>query len=183
MADLITHGAVALLWKAGPRARHVAAFFAGNVAPDLLSRGPTIALSFIHQHVFRLPHELVFFWTPLHMPAGMLLSAYPLCFLFAEGSRRAIFANVLGGMLVHLAVDLMQYHYGVGYSLIYPLKKRTWELGWIGSEDTVFIAPALARVTAVVWGPRWRRAWRAWGLGPPPSRGSAASRGPRPLSR
>ncbi|MDP6933535.1 MAG: hypothetical protein QGG40_11495, partial [Myxococcota bacterium] len=48
--------------------------------------------------------------------------------------------------------------HGVGYMLLYPVFDGQFELGWIGSETTVFVAPVLALVTIWVWVPRWRAA-------------------------
>jgi hypothetical protein len=42
--------------------------------------------------------------------------------------------------------------------LLYPVFDGQFELGWIGSETTVFVAPVLALVTIWVWVPRWRAA-------------------------
>lgn len=155
MPDLLTHAASALLWKAATRGPHVASFVAGSLLPDLLSRVPSIALTMVDQRLMRLPDTLLYITGPLHMPVGMALSAYGLSLLFDEAQRRAVARGLMGGMLLHLALDLTQFHYGVGYSLLYPLTKKTFELGWIGSEATVFIAvPALLLSIAAL---RWRR--------------------------
>ncbi|MFT4979933.1 MAG: hypothetical protein ACI8S6_005845 [Myxococcota bacterium] len=156
MADLVTHAAVGVLVKAITRGPHAAAFIAGNLLPDVLSRLPAMLCSGIDQHIVRLPPLLLYGWNPLHMPAGMVLAAWLLSMLFDSSVRRGVFWNLLGGMAVHLGLDLLQSHLGVGYALLFPLSHQTHELGWIGSEDTVLIALPLALFAAVLW--RRRRA-------------------------
>lgn len=155
MADLITHGALALLWKAGSRGPHVPSFVAGNLLPDLLSRLPSLALNRLQDRWRWIPDELIYLWGPLHMPAGMLLSGALLAFLFPAEARGGIARALLAGMAMHLGVDLLQYHFGVGYALLFPFSRKTWEIGVLGSEDTVFAAPVLAVLAAMAW--RWRR--------------------------
>lgn len=154
MADLVTHAAVGALVKAASRGPHAAAFIAGNMLPDILSRLPALVLGYIHQHV-PLPHLLLYGWNPLHMPAGMILAAWLLALLFPVPIRRGVFLNLLGGMALHLGLDLLQSHLGVGYALCFPLSHTTYELGWIGSEATVPVALPLALFSWLVW--RWRR--------------------------
>lgn len=157
MPDLITHAALGFLWKRASGKPHIASFVAGNLLPDLLSRLPAMSLNALRDRGLPLPDAAMYLTGPLHMPVGMLLSSYALAFLFPEAERRAVFANLLGGMGLHLAVDLTQFHYGVGCALFYPFTARTYELGWIGSEDTVFFALPLALLTALLWAPRLKR--------------------------
>lgn len=151
MADLITHGCVALLVKAGTGRTHAAAFVAGTLAPDLLCRLPALVLRELHARVGPLPRELLYAWEPLHQPLGMVLSAFCLSMLFAVSTRRAVFLNLLGGMFLHLLVDMLQRHMGVGYLLLFPFDHTSFEFGWIGSEATVFVAPVLAPLTWLIW--------------------------------
>jgi hypothetical protein len=156
MADLITHTCTALLWKAGTRGDRVAVFVAGTCAPDLLSRVPSMGLTWLRWQVPSIPEWLVYIWGPLHMPAGIAAAAVLLSFLFPEQGRAEAFRNLLGGGLLHLAVDLLQHHFGVGYLLLFPFSLWDYEVGLIGSEDTVLIVPILAPFTAWV-------AWKRWG--------------------
>lgn len=155
MADLITHAATALLWRAWRPGPHLPAFVAGSLLPDLLARVPAIGLTRLHDRMgVPVPELLINLWLPLHLPAGMLLSSYVLAQLFEEGARKGIFRALLAGQALHLLVDLLQYHTTGGYMLLYPLSTWSFELGILGSEDTVYLAPPLAALTAVVW---WRR--------------------------
>jgi hypothetical protein len=156
MADLITHTCTALLWKAASRKPHVAIFVAGTCAPDLFGRVPTMGLTAIRPTFPWIPEWAIYAWAPLHMPFGILLASYLLSFLFPEASRRVAFTNLIGGGLLHMAVDLLQFHFGVGYLLLFPFSFWDFELGWIGSETTVLIVPVLLPFTLLV-------AWWRWG--------------------
>lgn len=159
MADLITHGCTALLVKAADRRpHHVASFVAGTCVPDLLGRVPPMALTLVHAWWPPFPEWLIYAWNVVHLPLGMALTAYVLSFCFAEEGRPAIFRNLLGGGALHIGVDLVQTHMGVGYMLCFPFSTWDFELGWIGSEDTVRIVPFLVPITALVCRWRWRRA-------------------------
>ena len=152
MADLLSHGAAAVLVKAGTRWRMVPVFVAGTLAPDMLSRAPAIGLGLVHRHVTELPPIMSYGWDPVHQPVGMVILAYFLCMLFAAEVRRSIFWNLLGGMALHLLVDMLQDHHGVGYLLAYPFSNFIFEFGWVGSEDSVYVAPVLAALAGwAVW--------------------------------
>ena len=97
-------------------------------------------------------------WVPMHLPVGMLVLSFSLCLLFPAPRRRIVFANLLGGMALHLGLDLLQDHQGVGYQLLFPLWDRPLELGIFGSEDSVLVAPVLALLALGAW---WRRRSRA----------------------
>lgn len=155
MADLVTHSCVAYLVKAVPDRPHVATFVLGTCLPDLLARVPSMGLTWLRWSLPAIPEWLVYVWVPFHMPAGVLLASFLLAFLFPETGRRVVFLNLLGGGALHIAVDLLQRHFGVGYLLLFPFSWWDFELGWIGSEDTVRIVPFLVPITlAVAW---WRR--------------------------
>jgi len=134
----------------------------GTCLPDLLGRVPSMALTWLRWSVPAIPEWLVYLWAPLHMPVGIVLSSYALSFLFPQVGRRTTFLDLLGGGLLHMAVDVLQRHFGVGYLLFFPFSWWDFELGWIGSEDTVRIVPLLVPITLAVMG--WRR------KRPPPTR-------------
>ena len=93
---------------------------------------------------------------------GLGLAAWGLAFLFREDQRPAVLRSLLGGMALHLVLDLLQDHQGVGLPLLYPWSPRLFELGWIGSESSVYVAPFLAvLVVLVAWRDRRRTATRA----------------------
>lgn len=158
MADLVTHACTALLCKVPyRRPQHIATFVAGTCVPDLFGRVPCMALTSLRWSLPALPEALIYPWNVLHMPFGVLLGSYLLTFLFPEADRRAVYRNLVGGGLLHLAVDLLQFHFGVGYLLLFPFSTWDYELGWIGSEDTVRAVPVLVPVTALLAWVSWRR--------------------------
>lgn len=116
-----------------------------------------------------LPESLLHLTTPLHLPVGVILSSYLLAHLFAERHRVGVFRDLLAGGLLHLGVDLLQSHLGVGYALLFPFSLWQGEIGWFGSEATVTAAPALVLVTSVL------AAWR-WGRPRPHTAGGGALR-------
>ena len=83
----------------------------------------------------------------------MLLSSTGLALLFPEAHRRQVLIALLGGMALHMGLDLLQDHLGQGYLLGFPFVRGSFELGWIGSEATVPAAPFL--LALAFWS--WRR--------------------------
>jgi hypothetical protein len=157
VADLITHACTALLAKLPARRPvHVATFLAGTALPDLIGRVPSMALTRIRYTLPDIPEALIYPWNVVHMPFGLLCAAYLLAFVFPQEDRPPVFRNLVGGGLLHLAVDLLQFHFGVGYLLLFPFSTWDYEIGCIGSEDTVRIVPVLAPLTALL-------AWLRWG--------------------
>jgi hypothetical protein len=137
VGDLLTHGAAAVLLKVGVRGRFIPVFVLGTVMPDLCSRVPAIGLGYVHVHLVRVSPFLTHGWQPLHQPIGLVLLAFLTCFLFQETVRSSVFWNLLGGMALHLGLDVLQSHHGAGYLLGFPFSDFAWELGVIGSEATV----------------------------------------------
>jgi hypothetical protein len=151
VADLITHACIALLVKAPTARRHVPIFIAGTFLPDLISRVPSFVLARVSRDLVPLPISAVYFWDVLHLPIGMLALSFTLAELFPRALRRLAFLNLLGGMLLHLGVDLFQEHLGSGYLLLWPISRETFELRWMGSEDSIFVVPFLVPVTWAIW--------------------------------
>ena len=149
VADLLTHGAAALVVKAATSVRMASVFVAGTLLPDVASRVPSIGLGLVHVHIMRVPEWMLFAWEPLHQPFGMVLLAYLLSMLFSAQIRPAVFLNLLGGMALHMMLDLLQSHHGAGYMLMFPFSTASFELGWIGSEATV--PAALPLVVFAIW--------------------------------
>ena len=164
MADLVTHVGTALLVKAGLGTRHTRVFVLGVVLPDLAARVPSMALTQAKQLGAPVPTKLVYAFEVLHMPLGLAALCVLLALAWAEAAERPrIFAELFGGAMLHQAVDLLQHHFGVGYFLGWPFWRGHFELGWIGSEDTVLFAPVVAGGGALAWWAR-QRAERASAL-------------------
>ncbi len=154
MADLITHMATGLVFKAGTRGKYTAALVAGTVLPDLGARVPAIGFSALAQSGVPIAPEIPYAFEILHMPVGMLFLCLLIACFFDPLQRSAVFLNLFGGCLLHLAFDLTQDHLGVGYLLAFPLSTADFELGWMGTEATVLWAPLFAIASVVLW--RWR---------------------------
>jgi hypothetical protein len=115
----------------------------------------------VYQSGLPLPRALLFPWAVVHMPVGAGAACLLLAWLFPEADRRRVLAWLLAGAGLHLGADLLQDHHGQGYQLGFPLWMGTFELGWMGPEATVDLAPWFAVVTALAWAGRltWMR-WR-----------------------
>ena len=135
MADLVTHVATALLAKAGTGGRDVVTLAVGVVLPDLLGRMPVVVGLALANEGVPLPDVVIYGWAVLHLPLGIV----PLCFLLSQAfvHTRAAFLNLTAGCFLHLALDLLQRHTGSGYPLLFPFSDWDWELGLLGTEDTV----------------------------------------------
>lgn len=166
MADLITHSCVALLWKVAstpgrpPSERWrlpggVATFLLGTCLPDLLGRVPSMALTTLRWQFPAIPEWAVYLWSPFHVPLGILLGSVLVAQVFT--ARREAAWQLAWGGLLHVAVDLLQTHLGIGYLLLFPFSMWDFELGWIGSEATVLIVPVLLPLTVLACWARW---WR-----------------------
>ncbi|MCK6502458.1 metal-dependent hydrolase [Myxococcota bacterium] len=163
MPDLVTHGCAGLLlgfavaWRRpAPR---LALFVAGNLLPDLLTRVPAILMGEIDAKLRPLPPLLLYGWEPMHQPAGMALAALGLTLLLPPQGRGRAFLLLYAGMLLHLLMDMFQFHEGAGHMLFFPLWTRPFEIGWFSSEASVLVAGPLAGATAAAWW--WRRRARA----------------------
>lgn len=175
MADLITHTCMALLCKVASRgpapadARWpvpptVATFVLGTCLPDLLGRVPPMALTTLRWTMPAIPEWTIYVWGPLHMPFGIAVASLLVAQAFRADERRSAALQLTGGGMVHMGVDLLQSHLGAGYLLLFPFSLWDFELGLIGSEDTVRIVPVLLPLTALACWARWRRpAQRAGG--------------------
>ncbi|MCB9793682.1 MAG: metal-dependent hydrolase [Alphaproteobacteria bacterium] len=172
MADLVTHIATALLWKAGSRRPNTGVLVVGVALPDLAGRAPTMLAARVSGAGGpELPDAIVYGAGVLHMPLGFVAMCLVLSALVVPRDREAVFVGLLGGCALHLALDLLQHHVGVGYPLLFPLSAWHFELGWIGSEDTVpWALPALG-LAALAWLARHPDAQRLRGWRPSRSRG------------
>jgi hypothetical protein len=150
----------AFLVKAVSRGPEVPVFVLGSLLPDLVSRVPAAAALFVNQHFFPVPAFWVYFWNPFHLPLGILLTCCGVSFLFPQQRRATVLPQLLAAGALHLLLDVLQRHTGLGYMLLYPFSTRDFEVGIIGSEASVGLAPFLLILVAALW--RWRRG--TWNL-------------------
>ena len=179
MPDLITHACAGLLLGFALVRRRPAPgltlFVAGNLLPDLLTRVPAILAGEIDARLFSLPSLLLYGWEPMHQPIGMALAAAGLSLLLPPQGRGRSFLALYAGMLLHLWMDMFQFHEGAGHMLFFPFWSQPFEIGWFSSEASVLVAGPLALVTAGAWW--WRRRGQARGPGRgPPRRDEAGAR-------
>lgn len=160
MADLITHLASALIPGVGLRADRAVLLALGSALPDIGGRVPGLVAEAVELAGGHIPEVLYAPFGILHQPVGAGLAAVLLAFVLHPRDRSAGAALLVGGVALHLAVDVLQYHHGRGYFLLAPFHFGRFELGWIGAEATVPLAPWLALATLSVWGIRWALAWR-----------------------
>jgi hypothetical protein len=132
-------------------------FVLGTCLPDLLGRVPSMVLTELRWSWTWIPEWAIYVWAPLHMPLGIVVGGWVCAFLFPEAGRAKVCRNLVGGGLLHMLVDTLQSHYGVGYLLLFPFSSWDFEFGLIGSEDTVRIAPFLLPMTALACWLRWRK--------------------------
>lgn len=122
--------------------------YVGVLWPDILSKGT--------QSVLRAPPG---FDAPSHSFVGLAVSCLAFALLFAPGRRREAFLMLMGGSVLHLALDLLK-DYGVapGLLLFHPFSTRGFSLGLFRSENAALLIPGalamLALIEAMVW---WRR--------------------------
>ena len=153
MPDLVTHTLAAHLGSraAGARRSTLALVVLGATLPDALARVPVKIVGMIY---FRTGHlsdpSYYLFWGPLHFPFGILLWCYAGAHLFAEAQRPRVFGALLAGAASHLALDLLQWHYGGGMPILWPLSWARIELGWFSPEASVVAVPALVLASAAV---------------------------------
>jgi hypothetical protein len=142
MPDLLTHYAAARLPALALRdIRLQALLVAGTFLPDVAAKG----LYWVAQAPER-------FASPSHSLAGLLLLCY-LASLFLElPLRRAGFACLYAGSVVHLVLDLLKENIGVGsVRLLYPFSLHSFEIGAIPTEDVVLLLPLDVGVLLLVW--------------------------------
>lgn len=159
MGDLVTHLAVVLipagLWIR--RWRVAALMGVGSVLPDVVSRVPGEGLNQLRFAGAPVPDWSLMPWGVLHEPLCLCLVVTLVSLGFREQDRWIAWRALAVGAITHTLVDTMQYHYGAGYRLLFPLSFQQYELGWVGSEATVPLAPWLALVTVAIWGVRVAR--------------------------
>ena len=151
MADLVSHVACGLIVKGATRGPLTSAMIAGTILPDIGARVPALGFSALGKLGIEIPTTFSYIFEALHMPLGLLLACYLISLVFVVEQRRTAFLNLLGGAGLHLALDLAQHHLGVGYLLLFPFSTADFEFGWIGTEATVYAAPALGPAAWFFW--------------------------------
>lgn len=142
MADLFTHFVAARVPGGWVRDRRLQALLVlGTFLPDIVGKG----LRFVLQSHNSSP-------LATHSLAGVLLLSYLACLFVEEGLRRRGFAMLVGGGMIHLLVDLAKDHQGMGAVFPFlPFSAAGVELGWIHSENVIYLIPLDAAILAAAW--------------------------------
>ena len=127
MADLVTHLCTVLI-PATARPKLAGPLAVGVVLPDVAARVPAIAIERLTPVIGMPPWWVFQVFDPFHMPAGILLMAALLAWLFPERERWFIFVGLILGGTAHLALDLLQNHHQHGYPLFFPFSRATFEI-------------------------------------------------------
>ncbi len=141
MPDLLSHWAAGRL--VGGRGGTGFIFLLGALLPDLLTRP-----------VYILWPGAYWFVKPVHTPVGIVLSCLAVSGLFVARQRKRVFLWLTAGAFLHLFLDLFQRHLVGGYALAFPFSWKSWEIGWIWPEQTLFLLPVWLMLVA---GLAWRR--------------------------
>ncbi len=128
----------------------------GSMLPDLLARAAPLALQRLAARGVPVPPGLPAAFMPLHLPYGMVLCAYLLAQLAPARDRPRAFIAWGLGMGLHLLLDLLQDHQGVGFALLFPWSWKGYELPLYGSEASVMALPVLLPLAALAARSRWR---------------------------
>ncbi len=145
MPDLLTH-VLAGHFTTRPR-RYRELYFVGLILPDLLGRLPMVFYK-----------NSYWFISPGHTPAGVLLGAYLITFLFQPAIRRTVFRNLLLGASFHLFLDLLQRHVTDAYYWFFPFTWRTFEIPLFWPDQSIDAIPFLLIAVGLFHLLRWRLA-------------------------
>ena len=150
MPDLAVHLAAASVTRRvlpGRAARM--GLLVGTCLPDVAYKGLNRVLGLPRDHAILV-----------ETPVGLLLLCYAASFLFVEEERRAAFGGLAAGCALHLLLDSLKSHLGMGGILVgLPLWWTPLRLEVYSPEQSVYITlPAVALALGVEWA---LRRWRA----------------------
>jgi hypothetical protein len=131
MPDLLTHLIVAEGCRKVTRGDAFTPWFlVGTILPDLLTRPFNILFP-----------SLFWFFVPLHTPVGLFFVCIAISQFFPTAERQSAFRNLLGGVALHLVLDLFQKHIGEGSYLLFPFSWRSFEIGLFWPETSLYLLP------------------------------------------
>ena len=131
MPDLLTHLIVAEGCRKATLSDALTYWFlVGTILPDMLTRPFNILFP-----------SLYWFFVPLHTPVGLFFVCMAISQFFSTAERRSVFCNLLGGAALHLVLDLFQKHIGEGYYLLFPFSWRSFEIGLLWPEESLYLLP------------------------------------------
>lgn len=131
MPDLLTHFVTAYGTRELEARRRLSYWFLiGAVLPDVLTRPWTIVMP-----------SSYWFTMPFHTPIGLLLVSLSISLLVAGRVRSGVFFNLLVGSYLHVVLDILQAHIAGGYYLFFPFSWRSFEVGIMWPEDSLYLLP------------------------------------------
>lgn len=145
MADLLSHALIAhTVKRLSPFGKGAYLFFVGTLLPDVLGRAPRILLHMFTPKDWTVSPVVMELWNVAHTPIPFVVLMAAVAFLWPEKKRLKVFANLSLGGLVHIAVDVTQWHIeGNVYRLLWPISEKGYELGWVGTEASLSWIPYL----------------------------------------
>ena len=150
--DLLTHMASALVVGAVlDRRRYTPGLGVGACLPDLLGRVPGYAAPYLQKVGLDLGEVLVDGSGFLHLPLGLLPATVLVAWLANRGERFSVWWPLVVGSGLHLFLDSLQIHWGVGTMWLFPISTWEWEAGVMGSESTVWYAPWFFGSSGLLW--------------------------------
>jgi hypothetical protein len=185
VADLLTHALVTVLAGRGRmEAVPFAWFLSGAVLPDFVSRAPSILMGRLVGPVLPLGDygQAAFAFSSLHSPFGFGLVAAALVLALPQVlihplSRLRAWRLLMLGALLHIALDTLQIQYSMSPPLLFPISLWGPDIGFLGTEDSMWAWPVLIPLAAALEWRRRRRARATPSSGPPAIRsGSSGQR-------
>jgi hypothetical protein len=82
---------------------------------------------------------------------GFTVFSWLLALLFSTGARKGVFLNLVFGGVLHMFMDLLQVQHGgdSGY-LLFPLSRKSFALGWIETEGSLYTLPLFVAAASIV---------------------------------
>jgi hypothetical protein len=140
MPDLVTHFAAAYFLKVPNRwSRFRVPFYLGALLPDLLAR----PLSIIFPTISYVADSL-------HTPVVSVIVCLLIAQFFEREIRSGVRINLLLGIFLHFALDLLQKHITASYYWFFPVSWKSFELGLFWPEDSLKVVPVLVILLIIV---------------------------------
>ena len=154
MPDLMTHLTSSYLLKRLLAGKHnIVPFLVGATLPDMIAYIPLVVSGFLPLKSMPLwVKAFPLFFLPFHGIVGFTLLSWMLALLFRAELRRGIFLNLELGGLVHLSMDLLQRQHTQSGYLLFPFSSKSFGLGWLETESSLYTVPFLVAAAAVVFG-------------------------------
>lgn len=142
MPELVTHGIVA--YAVGRLAKFQSLtliVIGGTLLPDVIVRSASIFFK----------GKFVWLFLPLHTPFVLVILCYVVSLLYRVGERKRIFLASTLGVIIHLVLDSLQKHYGLGYLWLFPFSWQKFEFGVFWPEESMFVIPIMIAIGGLMY--------------------------------